>query len=82
MFYARIFRTKFWRQKLQSCAKNVLLYEKRTHKKLIKLTPDESNHTKEKKTSYRSQARITNARVALNGTGLPSKIIKFGQNLL
>jgi hypothetical protein len=32
-------------------AKNVLLYEKRRHKKLIKLTPDESNHTKEKKRS-------------------------------
>ncbi len=31
-------------------AKNVL-FMKNEHKKLIKLTPDETNHTKEKKTS-------------------------------
>jgi len=45
MFYVRVFCTKFWRQKLQSWPLGIeilapkILYKKRTHKMLMKLTP-------------------------------------------
>jgi len=45
MFYACIFCTKFWHQKLQSCVLGLkcfvakIMYEKQTCKMLMKLTP-------------------------------------------
>jgi len=50
MFYAHVFCTKFWRQKLQnlnvskeSCAICLISYKKGVRKMLMKLTPDNNN---------------------------------------